>query len=259
MGSAETQGELWGKGARDWSELQEPMHTPLFEAMLDAGKVGAGSRVLDIGCGSGGASVLAAQRGASVQGLDAAESLLEVARHRVPTAEFRVGEMQELSFSDSSVDAVIAANSIQYSADRIAAVSEMKRVCEAGGRIVLGLWAAPERVEFRAVFKAMKDVLPEPPPGKGPFELSAPGVLAGLLQEAGLHVVRTGEAQCPFVYPSFDVFWRANMSAGPAQAVMRQVPAEQLAIAMEAAVEPFKKADGSIVFNNSFQYAAAQA
>jgi hypothetical protein len=57
MGSSTTQGELWSAAARDWTELQEPLHTPVWEAMLDAAKVGHGTRLFDAGCGGGAEQV----------------------------------------------------------------------------------------------------------------------------------------------------------------------------------------------------------
>src|SRR5438093_11813299 len=98
MGSATVQGPLWGRAAHDWAELQEPTALPLWEAMLDAAAVGPGKRVLDAGCGAGGASMLAAGRGALVNGLDAAEALLAIARERVPDADFRVGDLDALPY-----------------------------------------------------------------------------------------------------------------------------------------------------------------
>ena len=62
MGSARIQGHLWGGAARDWADLQEPQHTPLWRAMLDAARVSTGTLTLDAGCGGGGASELAAAR-----------------------------------------------------------------------------------------------------------------------------------------------------------------------------------------------------
>ncbi len=88
MGSSTGQGELWGGAARDWAELQEPQHLPVWEAMLGAAKVGQGTRFFDAGCGGGGTSVLAAQRGAHVSGLDASEALIAIARKRVPKVIF---------------------------------------------------------------------------------------------------------------------------------------------------------------------------
>ena len=84
MGSARVQGELWGRAPDDWASLQEAQHAPFFDAMLDAAGVGDGVRVLDAGCGGGGASVLAERRGATVSGLDASAPLIDIARNRVP-------------------------------------------------------------------------------------------------------------------------------------------------------------------------------
>jgi hypothetical protein len=53
MGSAQVQGKLWGPGARDWAELNEPCCTPFYEAVFDAIAVGSGLVMLDAGCGGG--------------------------------------------------------------------------------------------------------------------------------------------------------------------------------------------------------------
>jgi SAM-dependent methyltransferase len=258
MGSAEVQGELWGRAPRDWAELQEPKHAPLWHAMLEAAGVREGSRVFDAGCGGGGAAVLAAERGATVSGLDASAPLLEIARERLPDADFRIGDIESLPFADGAFDAVIAACSVQYCADRIAALRELRRVCAQGGRVVVGLWGVPEKVEYRTVFAAVRDALPEPPPGKGPFELSVEGVLPGLIAEAGLAVLARGEAACPFHYPTFELFWRANVAAGPLQAALRQVAEEELRERVRNALAALHGPDGSLAFVNTFQYVVAQ-
>jgi len=257
MGSSKIQGELWGKAPRDWAMLQEPMHTPLFEAMLNAMNVGQGTRLLDAGCGGGGASVLAAERGAQVSGLDAAEPLLNIARERVPYGDFRVGDIEELPYEDDSFDAIIAANSLQYSADRVATLREFRRVCASCGRVSVGLWSTPDTVEYRAIFKAVKDALPEPLPGKGPFELSELGILQGLIEQVGLKVLDTGEAACPFKYPNFETLWQANSSAGPLQGALRSVSEEELKEAIRNAAKPYQNGDGSIRFENRFRYVVA--
>lgn len=254
MGSANIQGRLWSKGARDWAELQEPMHAPLWRAMLDAAGVAEGTRVCDVGCGGGGAAILAAERGASVSGVDAASTLIDVARERLPGADLRVGDMEALPFSDAVFDAVIAANSIQYAQDRVRAVRELGRVCRPTGTIVIGLFAPPDRVELGAVFGAIRDALPEPPPGKGPFELSQPGVLAGLVAEAGLEIGDAGEVECPFSYPDFATFWRANLSAGPIQAALGSIGEPELMAAVHDAVASRALPDGSLVLRNVFQF-----
>src|SRR5437660_12192874 len=151
MGSATVQGQLWGRAAHDWAELQGPTALPLWEAMLDAAAVGPGTRVLDAGCGAGGASVLAAGRGAHVNGLDAAEALLAIARERVPDGDFRAGDLEALPYADGTFDAVIVADVLQYVAGPATALRELRRVCALGARLVVAIWGAPDECEQQAI------------------------------------------------------------------------------------------------------------
>lgn len=258
MGSAKKQGDLWGQAPSDWALLQEPQHSPLFEAMLDAANVDKDSHILDAGCGGGSASLLAAKRGAKVSGLDAAEGLINVARTRVPSADFRLGDIQELPYEDDRFDAVIAPNSIQYAEDTVTALREIGRVCKPTGRVVVGLFAQSEKVEFRYIFMAMGAAMPDPPKGGGPFALSAPGILDGLVETAGLTIFETKDVDCSFTYPDFETFWRSNSAAGPSQAIMRVIGAEKLKSVLMNATEPYLREDGHIEIGpNYFNYIAA--
>jgi 2-polyprenyl-3-methyl-5-hydroxy-6-metoxy-1,4-benzoquinol methylase len=82
-GTAPLQGALWGAHARGWAE-QELQHRPLYEHALRSLELGPGKAVLDVGCGAGLFCRLAADAGARVTGIDAAERLVEIARARVP-------------------------------------------------------------------------------------------------------------------------------------------------------------------------------
>ena len=258
MGTAKVQGDLWGAAPEGWATIQERQHQPLFEAMLDAAKVGEGSHVLDAGCGGGSASLLAAKRGARVSGIDAAEGLLAYARELVPQGDFRVGDIEMLPFNEKTFSSVIAPNSVQYSADRVATLREFARVCQKGGRVAAGLFSTPEKVAFDLIFADVRKALPEPPPGKGPFELSMPGVLESLFEEAGLNIVDSGEVNCPFIYSDFEQFWFANSSAGPFQGMMRLIGEDALKEAVRDSVEAFRGQDGIIdIGPNHFKYVVA--
>lgn len=257
MGSSAVQGELWGRAVDDWADLQEAQHAPLFEAMLDAVGVGDQTRVLDAGCGGGSASVLAGGRGAIVSGLDASAPLIDLARRRAPDGDFRVGDLETLPFAEDSFDAVVAANSIQYAEDRVAALRELGRVAAPGARIAISLFADPNRVDFRVVFAAFRDSLPEPPSGDGPFGLSAPGVLEALIEQAGLNVVGRGEVEHSFNYPDTETFWRGVISGGPPQAAKDIVGENTLKEAVLDAVKPYMTETGGIQLANVFQYVTA--
>jgi SAM-dependent methyltransferase len=204
--------------------------------------------------------VLAAQRGARVSGLDAAEGLIEIARQRNPSADFRVGDMQNLPFGDGEFDVVCAANSVQYAADHVAALRELKRVCVLEGRVTAGLFGPAENVAFRVIQAAVRNVLPTAPSGKGPYELSAPGVLEGACEESGLRVLESREVDCPYVYPDFETYWRGNAWAGPFQAALRAIGEDRLRAATRQAIEAFRIDDGSICIGpNMFKYVVAAA
>ena len=103
MGTAKIQGELWGNAPRGWADIQEPQHRPLWEAMMNVVGVENGTRFVDLGCGAGNSSKLAAERGAYISGLDASEGLLAFARERVSSGHFRQGDIESLPFPDDRV------------------------------------------------------------------------------------------------------------------------------------------------------------
>src|SRR5439155_566821 len=82
--------------------------------------VGKGVRLLDIGSGAGTALRIAAARGATDAGIDAADGLVAVAREQVPDADIRLGDLASLPFADGSFDVVTSFNAVQYAADPVA-------------------------------------------------------------------------------------------------------------------------------------------
>lgn len=258
MKKSEIQGELWGKSPKGWAEIMEHQHKPLWEAMLNVAEIGTESIVLDVGCGAGGASAIARKRGAVVYGVDVAEGLLSIAIQRVPDANFQIADIEKLPFDDNMFDVVFAANSLQYSEDRLAALHELKRVCKPNGLIVAGLFGPPEKVEYRAVFDALRNAMPEPPKGGGPFELSAPGKLEDLFTEAGLTNLKSEEVNCPFEYADFESFWYGNASAGPTQGMLNTISEAKLKMAVKESLIDFLLPNGRILIPiNVFKYVSA--
>lgn len=257
VGSAALQGRLWGAAAQDWANLQERFALPLWMVMLDAVEVGFAMRFLDAGCGAGGASVCAARRGAQVNGLDAAEPMVRIARQRVPDGSFQVGDLEELPYVDHAFDAIIAADALGYAADPIAALGELRRVCTPGGRIAAAAWGAPGRCETRAIFQAVMDALPSPPPGGWPVAHAAPDALRRAIGHAGLQVVGSGNVSCPCAYPDGDTAWRAQRSAGPLQAALQVIDEAALEAIVRRAFAPYRCNSGGVHLEQRFHYVVA--
>jgi SAM-dependent methyltransferase len=260
MGSASVQGPLWGAAARDWARLVEPAAAPFYEAVFDAIGVVDGTALLDAGCGSGYALSMAAARGAMVSGLDASAGLLEVARERVPDADLHEGDLEALPFADDRFDAVTAFNSVQFAAQPVAAVRELRRVARGGARVAILTWGAPERCETRVVIAALGELLPPPPPGAGgPFALSEPGKLEELAQAAGLTPERSEEVPTTFSYPDLETAIRAQLSSGPARRVIEHAGEPAIREALSAAFAASRQSNGTYAQDNVFRYLVARA
>jgi SAM-dependent methyltransferase len=257
MGSAPVQGALWGARAHDWAEIQEPTATPLFEAVLDRARVSQAMRVLDVGCGSGVFCALAAERGAQVAGLDAAEPLVAIARQRVPHADLRAGEIEALPFADGSFDLVTGFNAFQYASVPANALREARRV---GRQLVIAVWGDPQACQAAAYLAALKALLPPPPPGApGPFALSDVAVLHRLLREAGFAPLHTEDVLCVWQYRDLETALRGLLSAGPAVRAIQHSGEAAVRAATVEALKPFRAPDGSFRLDNAFRYVLAEA
>ena len=122
--------------------------------------------------------------------------------------------------------------------------------------MVLALWGAPEECEQRAIVAAVRALLPRPLDAE-PFALSAPGVLAALVAQAGLVVLGSDTVACPSEYPDEELFWQAQASAGPLQAALRLVGAGLLKAAVLRAVAPYQTSTGGVRLQNHFRYVVA--
>jgi SAM-dependent methyltransferase len=221
--------------------------------MLDAAAVGPGTHVLDAGCGAGGASLLAVGRGAYVNGLDAAEALLTIARRRVPDGDFHLGDLEMLPYADAAFEAILVADVLPYVADLETALREVRRVSVPGGRVVIAIWGRPEECEQYAIVRTLRRLLPTPL-GEEPFSLSAPGVLDALVTHNGLRVVDDGSVVCPAEYPDEEVACQALVAMGPMQAALRVVGTQQLTAVVLAAIAPFRTSSGGVRLVNRFRY-----
>src|SRR5438270_5052367 len=255
-GSSAIQGPLWSERADDWAAVQEPLMRPAFEAALDALAIGPDSRLLDVGCGSGLALRLAADRGATVTGLDASATLLEHARRRVPGAPVVQGELEDLPFENDSFDVVTGFNSFQYATRPAVALAEAARVLVPGGRVLYLNWAPPEQCEAAAYLAALGQLLPPPPPGApGPFALSDTDAIVRVFDEADLDVRSSADVTVRWVYPDEATAIAGLMAAGPVVRAVHHAGEDAVVAATTAFLEPFRTGDGGYLITNVFRYA----
>ncbi len=257
MGTAKMQGQIWGTRARDWAEVQERVAIPLYEAVLRRTETGPGTSVLDIGCGAGIFCEMATMLGARVSGMDAAESLLAIARECVPQGDFRTGEMEELPYPDQMFDLVTGFSSFQFAASPVNALKEASRVSKTGS-VVIAVFGKPEESESSAYIAAMGSLLPPPPPGSpGPYALSADGALEALAVQAGMTPGIVETVECPWDYPDERTALRGLLSSGPAIRAIQNKGEEAVREVILSVLAPFKTNAAGYHLKNNFRYMIA--
>jgi SAM-dependent methyltransferase len=138
----------WGIGRY---ERIAPTLAPASEAAVTRVAVRSDEQVLDLGCGSGNATVLLARTGARVIAVDPEPRLLGVAAQRLADesldAAFLEGAAGSLPLPDASVDAVVSVFAMVFAPEPDRVVSEVSRVLRRQGRVVFTAWI-PEGAMF---------------------------------------------------------------------------------------------------------------
>ncbi len=180
----------WGVGHYETTAEQL---NPVAATLVERAGIARGDRVLDVGCGTGNAALIAAQRGAHATGVDPAARLLEVAHLRAVKSGLDVafvhGDAASIPLPDDSADVVLSVFGVIFAPDAAAAAAEMVRVTAVGGRILLTAWIPEGAInDCVGVFqKAVAEALALPP-APPPFAWHDQTALESLFRPHGLSV-----------------------------------------------------------------------
>lgn len=257
-GSAQRWGPLWGARAEDWARSEERQR-PVYEEAIRQVGLEPGQRVLDVGCGAGAFLALAAEHGAEPTGIDASTALLEIARRRVPGADLRCGEMEQLPYEDDRFHLVTGFTSFFFAADLVAALREAGRVAQSGAPIFIQVWGRPERCELEAMKVIVRPFMPPAPKdAAAPPPLWQPGVLEALAAQAGLSPTRAFDFRFAYEYPD-EVTLGRELMAPMGLGELAGAAEEEVRAAVVAAMSPYRSADGSYRIENEFRCLIAGA
>jgi len=173
--------DVWAAG--DYAAIA-PHLLSASEAVVEAAALTPGETVLDVACGTGNATLLAAQAGAITTGLDITPELLEIARDRTPELEFVEGDAQDLPFPDGHFDAVISVFGCIFAPDHQRTAAELARV---GRRIVVAAWT-PDGTAARMTETIGRHV--PGPPGPSPAQWGDEDYVRTLFPNHELSVTR---------------------------------------------------------------------
>jgi SAM-dependent methyltransferase len=178
------QGVVWGSGPFEvCAETIADVHQAVVETVGAAG----GKRWLDVACGTGGVTELAARGGAGVTGIDLAPALIETAKRRAAEKgldiDYRVGDAENLDVEDSGFDVVTSTFGVMFAPDQPRAATELARVTRPGGMLALSTWIPAGGIG--SMFEMMAAFQPPLPDGAGaPLDWGRPEHVEDLLGDA---------------------------------------------------------------------------
>lgn len=189
--------------------------------LIELAGLGPGERVLDVACGTGVVTRVAAERvgpTGKVTGLDINKEMLAAARAQAapPTVEWVEGSALAIPLPDGSIDAVVCQQGLQFFPDRAAAVREMRRVLVPGGRLALSVWRS---VEHQAAFHALQAALSRRVGAERsalpPFGFGDRDALRAVVTAGGFRDVRIRSEIRTTRFPSPQRFVRAIVAGAP--------------------------------------------
>ncbi len=157
---------MWASG--NYPLMVDTFLLPLGPRLVDACRIEAGTRVLDVAAGTGNASIPAAQRGAKVTASDLTPELLEAGSARPEAAGLDLtwlpADAEDLPFESESFDVVMSSIGVMFAPHHQAAADELVRACRPGGTIGVLSWTPGGMLG--ALFATMKPFAPPPRQGR---------------------------------------------------------------------------------------------
>ncbi|MET9764921.1 class I SAM-dependent methyltransferase [Streptomyces sp. NPDC006372] len=196
------EGAHWARNQDRWNAVNEGFDEPL----LDAAGIAGEHRTLDLGCGSGQTTRLAALRtpGGHAFGLDLSGPMLAEARARadregIANVSFSQGDAQTHPFEAGAFDAAISRYGVMFFADPVAAFANVGRALRPGGRLAFVCPADATLNEWVAAVASLRDLLPVGDFGRpglpGMFSLASPDHIRDVLTTARFTGITIDRAQ----------------------------------------------------------------
>lgn len=248
--------DYWnGPTGEKWARYQNEMDRTLAdsaEAALKLADARPGERVLDVGCGSGGTTLLLGEAvgpGGEVTGVDVSQPMLKLARTRTQAKNIHFLEADAATYPfQPAFDLIFSRFGVMFFVDPAAAFANIRKGADKTARLAFICWRAVGENEWASLpYRIAKPFLPEQPAvdphAPGPFAFADAGRLRGLLETAGFSNVRIEPFQ-GFMnlgrVPAEAAFQSTNLM-GPTSRALRNVDDATRSRVMDAIAEALAK------------------
>lgn len=245
----------WGK----WDQLLERNLAFINYRLIGDARLRFGQHVLDIGCGTGYPSLLAAKavgKIGTVTGIDLAEEMIVVAKRNalslgITNITFKAADAATLMFDKFSYDAVISRFCLMFLSDVSKAMSSIARFLKPGGYFAAAVWSSADKNPFLKIpMEALSKFIELPPPDPeqpGLFRLAKAGELLGIAEQSGLQGLADEEISGETYFESADEYLVSLMDmAAPLQGLFNKLSLSQrdeAKIEIKRIANKYKKGD----------------
>ncbi|MES2940227.1 MAG: class I SAM-dependent methyltransferase [Pseudomonadota bacterium] len=251
------QAALWnGPAGSAWVEAQdvlERMFAPFEQLLAEAIPPGPGTKVLDVGCGTGSTTLAAARRlGAqgAATGIDISQPMLATARARAGregiAASFVCADAQVHAFPPAEFDVLISRFGVMFFADPVGAFANLRRAAKAGAALRFAAWRGPGENPFmttaeRAAAPLLPDLPARRPDGPGQFAFADPRRVQDILERSGWTGVGIRPIDVACAFPAAELVRYLSL-LGPVGLFLREADAQtraQVIDVVRAAFDPY--------------------
>ncbi|GAA3503407.1 methyltransferase domain-containing protein [Streptomyces prasinosporus] len=201
------EGVHWARNRDRWNAVNQGFNEPL----LDAAGITADHSILDVGCGSGQTTRLAALRapqgralGLDLSGPMLAEARALAEREGVANVSFTQGDAQVHPFEANVFDVAISRYGVMFFADPVAAFGNVGRALRPGGRLAFVCPADAALNDWVAAMASLRGFLPVGDFGRagspGMFSLASPDRVRDVLTAAGFTGITVNRTQAHGVW-----------------------------------------------------------
>jgi SAM-dependent methyltransferase len=227
---------------------------PWAMPVAEAARIKIGQSVLDVACGTGVlARELVARVGpvGTVTGLDINDGMLDVARRKEPSINWRQGEAEALPFPDNYFDAVVSQFGLMFFADRKQSIREMVRVMKPGRHLAVAVWdklentpgyAAASILLHRLFGATIAESL------RSPYVLGDISTLKNLFADTGLSKVSVDTVDGVARFPSIEDWMHTDVRGWTLADALDDDQYTLLLKEAKTALKQFVLSDGSVEF-----------
>jgi SAM-dependent methyltransferase len=199
------EGVHWARNRARYNAIVGAFNDDLFRIAA----IAPGDYVLDVGCGTGHVTLLAARRAdrGHVVGVDLSAPMLERARadaaaQRVANVRFEQADAQVHPFADAGFDVAISRGGVMFFEDAVAAFGNIRRGLRPGGRLAfLGPQGGGPDSDYARATAALKPLMRAPSPAsRGMGSLVDPARIREVLEAAGFDGIRVEPVTAPMDY-----------------------------------------------------------